>query len=144
MPVLPWERSCRPRVKTSSAAAMPNDSAIGAAAPVRECAKPYTYFGLRLTHTKIAKCEKGVSPPFKMAARNEACQLSLDNSMISVTLLFTCLVTGQDVSAYVYERLELMIGATITLVCDKCSSTHSWPAEVMEDVPEVNTSDGSS
>jgi len=127
---------------------MPNDSAIGAAAPVRECAKPYTYFGLRLTHTKIAKCEKGVSPPFKMAARNEAMPIAVRQLHDSVTLLFTCLVTGQDVSAYVSEPLELMIGATITLVCDKCSSTHSWPAEegriVMEDVPEVNTSDGSS
>jgi hypothetical protein len=58
--------------------------------------------------------------------------------MVSVKLLFTCPVTGEDVSAYVYEPLELMMGATITLTCDRCSAPHSWATEdgriIMENV----------
>jgi hypothetical protein len=49
--------------------------------------------------------------------------------MVSLKLLFTCPVTGEDVSAYVLEPIECMIGSTVTLTCDQCGAIHSWPAE---------------
>ena len=49
--------------------------------------------------------------------------------MPSLKLLFTCPVTGEDVSVFIFEPVEKWIGKTITLTCDKCSYTHSWPAE---------------
>ena len=49
--------------------------------------------------------------------------------MISLKLLFTCPITGDDISAYVFEPIERMIGSTVTLTCDQCGAIHSWPAE---------------
>ena len=49
--------------------------------------------------------------------------------MPSLKLLFTCPVTGEDVSVFVFEPVEKVAGKTITLTCEKCSSSHSWPAE---------------
>jgi hypothetical protein len=34
--------------------------------------------------------------------------------MISLKLLFTCPFTGDDISAYVFEPIERMIGSTVT------------------------------
>ena len=63
--------------------------------------------------------------------------------MISLKLLFTCPVTGDDISAYVYEPIERMIGSTVTLTCERCGAIHSWPAEEGRVAMEVEkTSDG--
>jgi hypothetical protein len=49
--------------------------------------------------------------------------------MMSLKLLFTCPVTGDDICAYVYEPIERMSGSTVTLTCERCGAIHSSPAE---------------
>jgi hypothetical protein len=61
--------------------------------------------------------------------------------MISLKLLFTCPVTGDDISAYVYEPSERRIGSTVTLTCERCGAVHSWPAEEGRVGIEAETTD---
>ena len=48
---------------------------------------------------------------------------------MSLKLLFTCPITGEDVDAYVFGPIERLIGTTVTMTCDKCGAIHAWPAE---------------